>query len=298
MKFLKLRLITLSLLTAGLLVVAGSVWLRFQLRDLGHLTVRFFDVGQGDAILVTTPSGGQILVDGGPDNALLHKIGRALPVWDREIELLVVTHPHADHLVGLVELLRRYRVRQVLVSGMTSNTPEYQVLRAEFQRQGITEISARGPLVQELEPGLSLRVVHPNTATAFTENPNDASVVLQLVYGETEVLLTGDLEAEGQRVLPQAWLGSDVLKVAHHGSADALVPDVLAAIASKLAVISVGKNTYGHPSPRVSKALERLGAIVLTTQTVGDVTVVSDGTAAWFFSSRGGPRQRLTVQRP
>lgn len=280
--FLKPKIILLGFGSAALLALLGVVWLRFQLRDLGQLTVRFFDVGQGDAILVTTPSGNHILIDGGPDNALLHKIGRALPVWDREIELVVLTHPHADHLIGLVELLRRYRVRQVLGSGMASETPEYQALHAELRRQGMTEIIARGPVEQRLEPNLALRLWYPPEAVAFTNNPNDASVVLQLVYGATEVLLTGDLEAAGQRGLPREKLSSDILKVAHHGSADAMAPDVLTAISPRLAVISVGENTYGHPSLRVIRTLERQGATVATTQNHGDITVRSTGNRlAW-----------------
>lgn len=239
--------------------------------------MQFFNVGQGDAILVTTPGGSQILVDGGPDNTLVHKIGAVLPVWDRTIELVVLTHPHADHLIGLIALMRRYRIRQVLVSGLEAATAEYRALAVELEQNLVPVVVARGPAVQLLEPGLELRLLYPIAATAPSQNPNDASVVLQLVYGDTAVLLTGDLEAEAQAALPSAWLKSDVLKVAHHGSADALNIDVLAAIAPQSAIISVGENNYGHPSPRVRRALKRLGARVLTTQEDGDVTAVSNG---------------------
>lgn len=283
----------LSVLVASALTAV--FWLRFQLRDLGRVTVRFFDVGQGDAMLVTTPAGRQMLVDGGPDNALVHKLGRTMPVWDRTIELVVLTHPHADHLVGLVELLRRYRVPQVLVSDFSVETPEYEALRAEMARQGVALAVAAGPARQVLEPGLELEVLYPPAGEIATDNPNDASVVIRLVHGENSVLLTGDLEAPAQRRLPAEWLSSDVLKVAHHGSADALEPQILAAIQPQLAVISVGKNTYGHPSRRVVRALERLGATVLTTQAEGDIMAQSDGTR-WRFVSQQHPR--LTVIGP
>ncbi len=283
----------LSVLVASALTAV--FWLRFQLRDLGRVTVRFFDVGQGDAMLVTTPAGRQMLVDGGPDNALVHKLGRTMPVWDRTIELVVLTHPHADHLVGLVELLRRYRVPQVLVSDFSVETPEYEALRAEMARQGVALAVARASARQVLEPGLELEVLYPPAGEIATDNPNDASVVIRLVHGENSVLLTGDLEAPAQRRLPAEWLSSDVLKVAHHGSADALEPQILAAIQPQLAVISVGKNTYGHPSRRVVRALERLGATVLTTQAEGDIMAQSDGTR-WRFVSQQHPR--LTVIGP
>ena len=251
------------------------LWLRFQLRDLGRLTVRLFDVGQGDAVLITSPSGRQIIVDGGPDNTLLHKLGPSMPVWDREIELLVVTHPHADHFVGLIELLRRYRVAQVMLPSQDADTPEYQAFVRELRRQAVPVLAARRPFRQQLEPGMELRLLYaPETPQ---QNPNDASLVLQLAFGDFGVLLTGDLEAEAQAQLPQPFLPSVVLKVPHHGSRDALNVAVWEMVAPQLAVISVGKNTYGHPSVRVRRALERLGAEVLATQEAGDIVVVSDG---------------------
>ncbi|MDO8559886.1 MAG: MBL fold metallo-hydrolase [bacterium] len=268
------------------LALAG--WVLAPMFGRGMLQVRFFDIGQGDAMLVTTPAGGHIVVDGGPDNGLLHKIGPALPVWDRTIELVVLTHPHADHLVGLVELARRYRIKQVLASEDSAATPEYRALEAELARQHIPLLIARGGTVQRLEPGLELRVLYPPAGNPASANPNDASVALQLVYGDTAVLLTGDLEADAQNALPAAWLESDVLKVAHHGSSDALNPEVLAKIKPAFAVISVGENTYGHPSRRVIRALERLNTRVLTTQEDGDITATTNGDVWSIRSTRSG----------
>ena len=261
----------------------AMIWLSFQLRDLGHLTVRFLDVGQGDAALIITPAGNQILVDGGPDNTLIHKIGRALPLWDRTIELVVVSHPHADHLVGLVELLRRYRVRQVISTGVGTDTPEYQTFHQELQRQHIAEIVVDGAARQRLEPGLELRWFPPLNINS--KDLNTTSLALQLAYGSTTFLLLGDLPASSQEALPLAQLKSDVLKVAHHGSSDALSLTAHSLIHPAWAVISVGENNYGHPSPRVQKTLERINTKVLTTRANWDVRLQSNSRTVRFFRS-------------
>ncbi|TSC77337.1 MAG: competence protein ComEC [Parcubacteria group bacterium Gr01-1014_31] len=268
------------------LALAG--WVLAPMLGRGMLQVRFFDIGQGDAILVTTPAGGHIVVDGGPDGSLLHKLGPVLPLWDRTIELVVLTHPHADHLVGLVELARRYRIKQVLASEDSAATPEYRALEAELARQHIPLLIARGGAVQQLEPRLELRVLYPPAGNPASANPNDASVVLQLVYADAEVLLTGDLEAAAQNALPAAWLASDLLKVAHHGSSDALNLEILGKIKPAVAVISVGENSYGHPSRRVLRALERIPALVLTTQEDGDITATTRGYAWRVHSAHSG----------
>ena len=230
------------------------------------------DVGQGDAILIRTPDQRTVLVDGGPDRSLLYGLGRHLPPWVRTVDLLVVTHPHTDHYVGFIELLQRFRVRTVMVTGARNDTPEYAEFETAVRDSGASVQLVSGPARYDLG-GAQLRVLYPERSLAGSvpANPNDASIVLQLSAGGARALLTGDLEGDDLRQLAGAGVASDLLKVAHHGSVDALAPEFYAAVQPAYAVISVGPNHFGHPSLRTEAALRRAGAMVLTTQAEGDV---------------------------
>lgn len=266
------------------LLIVGFIYVSYLVVGfaLTPRTLRLWvlDVGQGDAMLIRTPSQRTILVDGGPDRSLLYGLGRHLPPWVRSIDLLVVTHPHTDHYVGFIELLQRLRVRAVLLTGARNDTPEYALFEAAVQSSGAAVQLLRGPQRYRLESGVELRALYPVDALAnsIPPNPNDASIVLQLVSGQSRALLTGDLEREGLLELTRADVASDLLKVAHHGSADALASEFYAAVRPKTAVISVGLNHYGHPSPRTVAALRRAGATVLTTQDEGDVGFAASAT--------------------
>ncbi len=277
------------------LLVMGLTYLLLLLLGLA-LTPRttrlwVLDVGQGDAILVRTPNQRTVLMDGGPDRSLLYGLGRHLPPWVRTVDLLVVTHPHTDHYVGFIELLQRFRVRTVMVTGARNDTPEYAEFEAAVRDSGASVQLVRGPARYDLG-GAQLRVLYPPTSLAGSApaNPNDASIVLQLSAGGSRALLTGDLEGDDLRQLAGVGVASDLLKVAHHGSADALAPEFYAAVQPAHAVISVGTNRFGHPSPRTLAALRRAGITVLTTQADGDVGFVAGASgfarrpAGWWLA--------------
>lgn len=259
------------------LLMIGLTYISFLLLGLAITprTARLWvlDVGQGDAILIRTPDQRTVLVDGGPDRSLLYGLGRHLPPWVRTIDLAVVTHPHTDHYVGFIELLARYRVRTLLLTGARNDTPEYAEFEAAARASGARVQFVSGPTRFHLGSGVQLRMLYPpaSLAGSVPANPNDASIVLQLSAGGARALLTGDLEREGLQQLAGAGVASDLLKVAHHGSADALAPEFYAAVQPAYAVISVGPNHFGHPSLRTQAALRRAGAMVLTTQAEGDV---------------------------
>lgn len=262
-------------------LVVGFTYISFLLLGLA-LTPRttrlwVLDVGQGDAILIRTPDQRTVLVDGGPDRSLLYGLGRHLPPWVRTVDLLVVTHPHTDHYVGFIELLARYRVRTLLLTGARNDPPEYAEFEAAVRASGARVQLVTGPARYDLGSGVQLRLLYPDRSLAGSvpANPNDASIVLQLSAGGARALLTGDLERDGLQQLAGAGVASDLLKVAHHGSADALAPAFYAAVQPVYAVISVGPNHFGHPSLRTEAALRRAGATVLTTQADGDVGFVA-----------------------
>ena len=283
-----------SHLVRALALTAGGALVALTLvaaaRPDGRLHVSILDVGQGDAILLTGASGGRILVDTGPDpERLLPQLDARVPPWDRRLDLLVLTHPHEDHVGGAAVLLRRYRVAQVAEPGMRGSGPGWEAMTAELARQGrTTERLAAGARLGL--DGATIRVLWPQPATV-PEEPgetgtavNDVSIVLDVRYGARRFLLMGDAEQEVDAALVAS--GSlapgdrpvDVLKVAHHGSRTATTGDFLAAVRPGLAVVSVGaQNDYGHPAPATLERLRSIGANVMRTDEAGTVSVSTDG---------------------
>ena len=281
-------------LLAGVVALV-LVWALVVQQPDRRLHLRVLDVGQGDALLLTTPAGHTILVDGGPDaSRTLSYLGRYLPFWQRRIDLLVLTHPHEDHLGGLVEVPARYEVGQVLETPYTlSNTLETAWM-GTLRTQHVPTVAAMRGMSVEVEPGLALRVLAPDgdLLTGTHSDINNSSVVLRLVYQQVSMLLAGDIETEsGERLLSEANaaapLDATVLKVPHHGSATGLSDPLLAAIRPQVAVISVGAdNTYGHPAPQTLAALVAAHTPVYRTDLNGTIDVSSDGTHLWVQTER------------
>jgi competence protein ComEC len=237
------------------------------------LTVMFFDVGQGDAALVRSPGGSAVLIDGGPDEQqVARKIG-ALGL--RRLDVVVATHPHADHVAGLPAVLARFGVALVIDPGCAGDSPFY----ADFLRA----VRAAGVPFRHPVPGtvlvvgdVRLEVLGPNQCYKGTDSdPNNDSLVLRLEAGTSSVLFSGDVEEPAQQAIMDerpGWLTADVLKVPHHGG-DTSVEAFVGAVHARLAVVSVGPNRYGHPVRSVLLGLARLGMQVFRTDRSGDVTV-------------------------
>lgn len=250
----------------------------------GTLFVHVLDVGQGDAILVDAPGGVQILVDGGPDRSVLAGLGEVMPAWDRSIELVVLTHPHADHLDGLLAVLERYDVGMVLESGVNHSIAEYDAWRAAVTERAAARVAAvRGQRIAL--GGAVLDVLSPFRSFdgVSARNIHEATVVLLLSFGGGRVLLTGDAEAPVERAILAAagaedTLRVDVLKVGHHGSKTSTLPAFLAAARPRFATISVGrKNRYGHPTGEILERLAAAGVRVLRTDRDGTISFSSAG---------------------
>lgn len=282
-----------GLVLGGLLLAAILGGLAVgQLPD-GRLRVSFLDVGQGDAILITTPLGQQILVDGGPSPAALTAaLGREMPFWDRSIDLVVMTHPDADHITGLATVLERYQVGTWLDNGSGDEDAVYLACLDLLAEGGVARHVASDGLRADLGQGLTLEVIHP-PAEAFAgagASSNNNSLVQRLTWQQISFLLTGDLEAEGERSLLRSGhdLAADVLKVAHHGSGGSSTGEFLAAVDPDYALISVGAdNRFGHPESAVLQRLEQLGSVtVLRTDKQGTVTFVTDGQRLWVETER------------
>ena len=276
-------------LVAFLALVAVVVGLALRGLPDGRLHVYFLDVGQGDAILVQAPDGRQILVDGGPSpTALLNELGDVLPFWDRSLDLVVLTHSDGDHITGLIPLLDRYRVGQVLDVAQSDAAPEAAPWLERLAALGVPRVYAQRGM--RLPVGdLQITVLHPGPAqlTGTASDDNNNAIVLHLDYGGISLLLTGDAEHEAETdiIAADLPLRADVLKIGHHGSNGASSPEFIATVSPRLAVIQVGaENKFGHPHPAI---LERLrGVEVLRTDQNGRIEVVSDGERMWTKTTR------------
>lgn len=249
----------------------------------GKLHLVFCDVGQGDAIYVRTARGEDILIDGGPNEKVLSCLGKHMPFYDRSIELMILSHPQADHLNGLISVLERYNVNYFVSSGASNETEGYKRLKELIKSKNIQKKneSLGGKIIFD---GLTLVTLWPDekvlgAATGKSE-VNDLSLVLKLSYGNFDVLLTGDAGQDIQDGIVD--IGPvEVLKVPHHGSKTGLLTSFLERISPRLAVISVGKNSYGHPAEEVIEKLSNLGIKTLRTDQNGEIEIVSDGEKWW-----------------
>jgi competence protein ComEC len=282
-RFVRLAIRALRPLPVLGAVVAVLLVITVASRPDGRLHLTVLDIGQGDAILIETPSGATALIDGGPDPELtLRRIGANLPFHVRRIDLLVLSHPHQDHVAGLVEVLARHRIGAVIEAGIGFDNPSYLRLLADASAAGIGVLRATAGHEIALDATTSLAVLYPSDDDARAPLPdgdiNNGSVVVELRHGGFRALLTGDAEApvEAALVSRGAVRAIDVLKVGHHGSHSSSTPEFLAAVDPTVAIISAGvDNEYGHPAAETLAALA--GRIVLRTDLDGDVEVVTDG---------------------
>jgi len=269
----------------ALAVTVALVWTAALQMSDGRLHVHFLDVGEGDAILIRTPGGNTALIDGGSDPAiLLGQVGKRLPFWQREIDLVALTHPHADHAGGLIGVLERYRVG-MFVEARPGKTPEYKACAAVVQAKGIPLIQAVPGQKFALDEGVTLEVLYPSErAVCKSKDENNCSLVLRLSMGSTSFLFPGDLESNGQAALmsERDVPPNLVLKVPHHGGEDALLEGFLNAVAPKIAVIQAGPMGATDPSPLTLRRLEAAGVTVWQTKRKGTLEIVTDGVKYWM----------------
>ena len=278
------------------LVLAGVTIAAFQLPD-SNLHIIACNVGQGDAILITYGST-QILTDGGPDKSVMDCLGKYLPFWDRNIELVVSTHPDADHSTGLVDVVKNYNVGEILVNPIDPGTSVYGVLKKEVGSRGI-------PVINPVE-GMKLRlgliyldVLNPTEEllNRLTVKNTDSKMGKYEISGETNLYsivyilsfkdFSGFFPGDAPQVVSEqlavdsSMQGVDYIKVSHHGSANGLTENLLKVLVPKIAVISVGKNSWGFPRPEILDMLGKYGVKILRTDQGGDIVVSTDGDKYW-----------------
>lgn len=271
------RKITYSILGA-LAIFTIFTWLYIFEMNKNYLEVFFFDVGEGDAILFKKGLS-EILVDGGPDKKILEKLGKALPFFDKEIEVIISTHPDADHLTGLIYVLKSFKVKNIIESGAEKQGYFFKEWKNLLNNsKGVKTFKARsgdkfvfgGVLADILSPeGFLVENV---------KNTNDASIVAKIFYGKNSFIMTGDASAavEENLISKNFNLKGNILKIGHHGAKTASSDEFIKIVNPEFAVISVGRNNkYGHPATEV---LERLKSFkILRTDEKGDIKFISSG---------------------
>jgi len=245
-----------------------------------NLKIIFLDIGQGDAILIQTEDNKNILIDGGPDKGIIYKLDQYIPFYQRQIDLMILTHPDPDHLNGLVEVLKRYQVERVFYNGVEDSDLSYKEFLREIEEKKIkNEIVWFG---KNFEFGNGkIEVLYPfeNLSGKNFKNDNEASIVFKFIYGKIDILFTGDAtqNVEKQLIAKGIDLSANVLKVAHHGSKNSSGLEFLEMVRPIYSVISVGQNKFGHPSLRVLKNLEKIKTKILRTDQLGDIIFETDG---------------------
>lgn len=275
----------------GSIFALFAIFLSLYFADAYYARSEFFryamlDVGEGDASWMETPGHFQVLVDGGPDGGVLKKLERIMPFWDRTIDLVVLSHAHADHLGGLIEVLKRYEVEAILESGAEAETAEYGAWKEARDREGARLIFAESGASISIGGDFRILVLAPfkSMRGSLPENAHDASTIIRAEYGSTSFLFMGDAERSFERELVSRniALRSDILKVGHHGSVTSSSNEFLNAVEPEFALISVGaKNRYGHPNGGVLEKLRKIAPSVLRTDEEGDIFFESDGKGLW-----------------
>lgn len=293
----------ISGIATGCVLIVSFVW---TLPD-GKLHIFFCNVGQGDGAYIRFPDGRDMVVDGGPNDSILHCLGKHMPFWDRHITFVAMTHPQKDHMQGLVSVFERFTVDYFVRSDIDATTEGYKKFVDVIGRKkisekftvagdhitvGATTLSFLWPSEEQIaKRGNSTRrpLAGQGDALKNQENVlgssvgelNDYSLVFFLRYGSFDAVFTGDADSHVEPHYTGSLLPDDqleLLKVPHHGSKTGMTQAFIDWLHPKLAVISVGKNNYGHPTDEALQLLRSVGANVFRTDQDGTIEVTSDGT--------------------
>jgi len=239
--------------------------------------ITFFDIGQGDSIYITTPYKHTILVDGGPNNSLERKLASKQGFFSRHLDLVVITHPHADHMDGFISVFNKYDIDNLMITTTMFGDKNYDKLLKVANEKNINIILANaktdfkiGDLLIDTIYPLNFEDVHE------LKNVNNTSIVLKISYLDHSILLTGDLEKEGEKIILQSGtnINADILKVGHHGSKTSSTPAFLNAITPTTAIIQSGaSNSFGHPHKETLDNLENANVFnILRNDQIGDIS--------------------------
>ncbi len=275
---MKFRKIIYGVVAFGLvvLIICGVVvWNLLEYKDI---KVAFLNIGQGDSILISRGSQ-QILIDGGPDGTkLMEQLGKQMPFWDRNIEIVIATHPDGDHIDGLISVFKNYSVNQFWHTNANKGTSVYDTLIKYAEKEkNVTDVIAYKGLQADFGNNMHLDIIYPfEDDVNNIQDANDTSIVATLTLGDEVFYFGGDLPSKIEDILP---LGDKitVLKAGHHGSKSSTGKVFLQKIKPRDVVISVGKgNHYGHPHKRVLQDIKEIGAKIFRTDEQGTIVYHCD----------------------
>lgn len=288
-------------------MIVGVVFYYVYIQDRANtFWIAFLNIGQGDSALIHFSDGDKMLVDCGPDRTVLSELGGQLPFWDRTIDTLLVTHPDRDHYGGCIDVLTHYNIKKIVTNGRSKPyDPEWVEFDRLVKAEKAEVVALTSPMVWNVN-GDTLEFLSPDPSFELdvrADDSNNYSIVFQLIHkvvpqvvrsrphfalrasrdkSVETFLFTGDMEIPLEDALIQKYcvehilcptLQADILKVGHHGSPGSTSEKFVSVVAPKQAIISVGKNKYGHPSQRVIKHLERIGVEVLRTDELGAIVI-------------------------
>lgn len=280
MEFVRAHKRYTALFIVVVLLITTYIVLYYEERG-GKMRITFFDVGQGDSVLIESPTGGQLLYDAGPPSgAVLRGLGKELPFYDRTIDVAVLSHPDLDHIGGFPDVFRRYHVGLALEPGVFSGNGAYETVLAAITDRHVAHEEAHLGHRIELGGGVVAEIIYPDRNVLGLDT-NAASITMIISYGTTKVLLSGDLPQEEEEHLVRTYgtgLDVDIFKLGHHGSRTSTSPLWLTASSPKIGVISRGKeNRYGHPHQEVIDLLNEQQVTILDTGELGSISFESDG---------------------
>jgi len=271
------------LIIGSLLFLNLFFWLWvYDLNKVKFLEVNFFNIGQGDAILIKTPKRYKILIDGGPDRTILKKLDKEISFYDRSLDLIILTHPEKDHISGLIDVLKKYKVKNILWTGILRDTLEWKewndLINKEKAQVRIAYFGQR-IIFKNSNDYIYIDILNPfdNIEGKAFKNSNETSIVSHLLFKNISFLFTGDIGESTENTLIDKNIKSDVLKVPHHGSKYSSSEYFLEKVLPQVAVIQVGKNKYGHPHRDVLARFKKFDIQVLRNDIDGDIKIFSDG---------------------
>jgi competence protein ComEC len=256
----------------------------YNLSDRGKVLISFLDVGQGDSIYIKTSAGGEILIDGGKSGIVLEKLGEQKSILSKKFDLVIATHNDSDHIGGLIYILEKYQVENLLIAQPFEDSENVKKLTEIANEKDVNILQISQRRIIETNDGLRIEILFPIKNVEGLES-NDASIVTKIYYGNISFLSIGDLPHFGELFLTKLYgkkLQSTILKLGHHGSDTSSHPYFLEIVSPSLAIISAGKdNQFGHPHKSVLDLLEKFSIPKLSTAEMGTINLETDGISVW-----------------
>src|SRR3989344_668372 len=278
---------SLSSIYLGIFLLNCLVWYWVAVGGpRSYLNLYFMDIGQGDSALAVLPGGVKILFDGGPDKSLLNDLGKILPATDRRIDLVILSHPQADHFTGFISLLDRYEVGYFIWHGRQGETESWKSLASALKEKHVNTLrlmEGDGIKYRESE----IKFLSPDETELGDTELNNTVLAAELFSGGVKTLFIGDIGFDVERRLAGKYdMNIDILKVAHHGSKYSSGDEFLAEATPAVSVIQVGKNTYGHPTKDALDRLAAIGAAIYRNDLDGTVHIEADEGRLNIFKER------------